>query len=253
MSKTFSTIIILLLAAGFCGCESERRGFSVGPSPERKIDPVKTYTAGYSVENRKIDCTVLGSGQDVIMIIGTIHGNENAGTPIARNLIGYLKKHDEILAGRKIVILPMVNPDGYYRNQRYNANGVDLNRNFVAFNRINNKVNGPHGLSEPESKVIQDLIIKYRPDRIITFHEPLACIDYDGPGGQLARAMGEYTDLPVKKLGSRPGSLGSYAGETLGIPIITVEFRPTARLLSSHRLWEKYSKMTLAAIEYNAK
>jgi protein MpaA len=65
--------------------------------------------------------------------------------------------------------------------------------------------------------------------------------------------MGAHTDLPVKKLGSRPGSLGAYAGETLGIPIITVEFRPMAKLLSAEQIWAKYSKMTLAAIEYNAK
>ncbi|MCF7954501.1 MAG: hypothetical protein K9M75_01745, partial [Phycisphaerae bacterium] len=116
-----------------------------------------------------------------------------------------------------------------------------------------NERNGPHGLSEPESRVIQELILRFKPDRIVVFHEPLACIDYDGPGGGIAYAMGRYTDLPVKKLGSRPGSLGAYAGETLGIPIITVELRPTAKMLSANELWAKYSKMTLAAISYNAK
>jgi len=149
--------------------------------------------------------------------------------------------------------LPMANPDGFHHNKRYNAHDVDLNRNFAAFNRINNERNGPHGLSEPESRIIEQLILRYKPSRIVSFHEPLACIDYDGPGLAIANAMAAHTDLKVKKLGSRPGSLGSYAGETLGIPIITVELRPTAKNLSGNQLWTKYSQMTLAAIRYNAK
>ena len=257
MSKTISTFIFVVLMAGLFGCgPQEKPKFIIGPRPVRTVRAVQTvdtFTAGYSVEKRKIDYSVLGTGDDVVLLIATIHGNESAGTPLVRGMIELLKERKDILAKHKIVILPMANPDGYYHNQRYNANGVDLNRNFVAFNRINNERNGPHGLSEPESRIIERLILKFKPDRILSYHEPLACLDYDGPGGQIARAMGAYTDLPVKKLGSRPGSLGAYAGETLGIPIITVEFRPMAKMLSAEQLWAKYSKMTLAAIEFNAK
>jgi protein MpaA len=257
MSKTIYTFIVAVLMAGLFGCDAPKKAkFVIGHSPikrVRKVRVVDTFTAGYSVENRKIEYSVLGTGDDVTFIIATIHGNESAGTPLARGIIELLKERGDILVRHKIVILPMANPDGFHHNQRYNANGVDLNRNFVAFNRINNERNGPHGLSEPESKIIERLILQYKPDRILSFHEPLACLDYDGPGGKIARAMGAHTDLPVKKLGSRPGSLGAYAGETLGIPIITVEFRPMAKLLSAEQIWAKYSKMTLAAIEYNAK
>lgn len=254
MPKTVHTFIIALLAAGLCGCEAEKKTeFIVGPSPVKRIETRTSFSAGYSVENRMIDYSVLGTGEDVILIIATIHGNESAGTPIARGMIRFLKEQDDILKKHKIVILPIANPDGYHHNQRYNANGVDLNRNFAAYNRVNNARNGPHGLSEPESQIIEKLILLYKPDRIVTFHEPLACIDYDGPGRQIAEAMAAYTDLPVKKLGSRPGSLGAYAGETLGIPIITVEFRPQAKRLSANELWKKYSRMTMAAIVYNGK
>jgi protein MpaA len=255
MLKTVFTFIAAAFFIGLCGCEAERKErFVIGPSPFRSIDEKPTtFIAGRSVQGRKIEYSVLGTGDDVTFIIATIHGNESAGTPIARRMIELLKQRKDILEKHKIVILPMANPDGFHLNQRYNANGVDLNRNFVAFNRINNTVNGPRGLSEPESQIIEKLILRYKPDRIIAFHEPLACLDYDGPGRGIAMAMGSHTDLPVKKLGSRPGSLGAYAGETLGIPIITVEFRPTAKMLSSEQLWTKYSKMTMAAIRYNAK
>lgn len=249
----FAIVMITVLVAGLCGCEDTVRvkgEFILGPSPDRTVEPPTTFTAGYSVERRKIEYSVLGSGSDVIFIIATIHGNESAGTPIVRRMERLLKKNKAILRKHKIIILPMANPDGYYHNQRHNANGVDLNRNFAAYNRINNKVNGRHALSEPESVIIEDLILKFKPDRIISFHEPLACLDYDGPGLQIARAMSKYTNLPVDKLGARPGSLGAYAGETLGIPIITIEFTPRAKLLSSEQLWQKYANMTLAAILY---
>ena len=62
--------------------------------------------------------------------------------------------------------------------------------------------------------------------------------------------MAEYCDLPIRKLGARPGSLGSYAGETLGIPIVTFEMLQSDAGLSGERLWRRYGKALLAAIVY---
>ena len=66
----------------------------------------------------------------------------------------------------------------------------------------------------------------------------------------LAESMGRYCDLPVKQLGARPGSLGSYAGVTLGIPTITLELLPEDSKLNSEALWQKYGKSLIAAIVY---
>ena len=144
----------------------------------------------------------------------------------------------------------MANPDGYANNTRYNAKGVDLNRNFEAANRINTRQTGLIPLSEPEARVIRQLIQEYKPDRIVSIHQPLSCIDYDGPGKMLADRMGQYCALPVKKVGARPGSLGSYAGVTLGIPIITFEMTEADSKLDSVALWQKYGRALLAAIVY---
>jgi len=111
---------------------------------------------------------------------------------------------------------------------RENVHGIDLNRNFRASNRLNNETNGLKPLSEPESRAIEAVIRQYHPDRIVSIHQPLNCIDYDGPAQALAARMAQYCDLRVKKLGARPGSLGSYTGEELRIPTITVEL-PTSR------------------------
>lgn len=251
-SRFTGIFFLIILTVGLCSCSSpEPAGFVIGNAPVfEKPVPMNYDIAGYSVKGRPIDYYEFGSGSDAVFLLAGIHGNEPAGIPIAQRLITYLQENTAILDDRKIIIMPIANPDGFISDQRYNANGVDLNRNFEAANRINNKTNGPKGLSEPESRAIKKIIKKYNPNRIISLHEPLDCIDYDGPGKSISWRMGLYCDLEVKKLGSRPGSLGSYAGNTLGIPIITVEFTPTDKNLSDEQLWNKYGKMTLAAVMY---
>ena len=195
-------------------------------------------------------CLVLGDGPDVTLIMATIHGNEAAGTPLVRSLSWYLRQHPEMLAGRTVVLMAVANPDGMVNDSRYNAKGIDLNRNFEAKNRVNSKQTGLTALSEPEARAIKQVIQQYKPDRIVSIHQPLNCIDYDGPARMLAERMGQYCALPVKKLGARPGSLGSYAGVTLGIPIITFEMLPADSQLNSQALWGKYGRAMLAAILY---
>jgi murein peptide amidase A len=202
--------------------------------------PVEKYVAGRSIENRPIECEVYGNGPDVLMIIATIHGNEAAGTPLVAKFAEWLVAHPDELAGRTVVIIPVANPDGYAADKRFNMHEVDLNRNFPAGNwgvpqetggvsspggstyaRRGNLKPGQTPLSEPESRVLMQLICRYFPNRIVSIHQPVACIDFDGPAEKLAVAMATGCPLPVKQLGSRPGSLGSFVGATLNRPIIT--------------------------------
>lgn len=208
---------------------------------------------GRSVRGRPIVAQFFGTGPNTTLIIGTIHGNEPAGTPLVRRLADHLESNRQLLDGRTVVLVANVNPDGKASNTRSNARGVDLNRNFPAANRINNRENGPSGLSEPEAVAIHQLIRRYRPDRIVALHQPLACMDYDGPAEDLAQRMAAKCRLPVKKLGARPGSLGAYAGETEGIPTITMEMLKGDTLLSEVQLWIRYGDALLAAIESEPK
>lgn len=204
---------------------------------------------GRSVENRPINGHVFGSGDDSILILATIHGNEWAGTPLLERLADYLAAHPEVVRNRRVVLVPVVNPDGYDRRSRYNANRIDLNRNFPAGNRKNSRRNGKRALTEPESRVIHRLIERYRPDRIVSIHQPIGCVDYDGPGSALALTMAEAGEMKIKRLGARPGSLGSYAGDRLGIATITLELPSRASRLDQDDLWERYGSMLLAAID----
>lgn len=230
--KSLTFIFALFVLAG---CQSQ------GPAP---------LLAGKSVEGRPIPYHILGDGPRVVLFLATIHGNENAGTPLMHTMMDYLRERPDFLAGYKAVIVPVMNPDGYAKNTRGNAHGVDLNRNFPAMNRENSAKYGPAGLSEPESQAIFDMVQKYKPERIVTMHQPWAIVDWDGPGEPLARHMSRHTILPAKRIGSRPGSLGSYAGGDLQIPIITWELPGKAHEESAETLWRLYGRSLVAAITF---
>ena len=222
------------------------------PSPKVPtfVIPGQYRIVGTSVQRLPILSFVLGQGSDVTFILATIHGDEPAGTPLVRRLGKYLQQQPHLMAGRKVVLLAVANPDGMAHNSRFNANGVDLNRNFPASNRLNDKQSGATALSEPEARLVKQLIEQYSPDRIVSIHQPLACIDYDGPGTTLAVRMAQYCGLPVRRLGAKPGSLGSYAGLDLGVPIITFEMLQGDSGLDSQTLWRRYGKALIAAVVY---
>ena len=255
MNKKWSiilTVCALFIVLVFAGCYEPTRYPELikAPPPPAIALPPQHRIVGTSVLRRPIMCLVTGQGPDVTFILATIHGNEPAGTPLVRRLAKYLPQHPHLLTGRTIVLLPVANPDGMAYNSRFNAHGVDLNRNFATANRLNSKQFGHTALSEPEARAIDRLIRQYAPDRVVSIHQPLSCIDYDGPGLTLAVRMAQYCDLPIKKLGAKPGSLGSYAGLTLEIPIITFEMLQSDSALTPERLWQRYGKALIAAIVY---
>jgi murein peptide amidase A len=232
---------MLLIVVSFCSS-----------SAVAEVD-VETQVVGRSLNGRPIECQVLGDGEDVFWFIATIHGNEAAGTPLAEKFVEWLKSHPEELEGRRVVITPVANPDGFADNVRHNKNGVDLNRNFPAGNfDADVKVHGATPLSEPESRALMRVMMTYFPDRIVTIHQPLDCMDWDGEESKkMAAAMAEKCRLPFKQVGSRPGSLGSFVGLTLGKPIVTVEL-PGDAGMDGDKLWKEYGEAMIAGLRYKA-
>jgi protein MpaA len=265
MDRLSHIIVILwgtLLLWVLCGC-STPVGKPAIVDASSATPRVWRGVVGASHDGRAIECRVIGQGEDVTMILAAIHGDEPGGEVLVRRLAEYLPCRPDLLQGRKVVLLPVANPDGLAENNRLNSRGVDLNRNFPANNRHKKKSHGPAALSEPEARVIESLIRKHTPKHIISIHKltetgpeaissrvPAGCIDYDGPAKDLAERMAENCDLPVEKLGAQPGSLGSYAGLTLGIKVITLELPLNAHEFGPELLWARYGKALVAAISY---
>jgi murein peptide amidase A len=225
------------------------------PAPEPAAKPapklvVVREVAGQSVEGRPIPLITLGSGEYTVLMMASIHGNEAAGTPLLERLAKLLEDEPEQLADRTLVLMPVVNPDGVAADRRFNARDVDLNRNFPANNRQNSRRYGMEALSEPEALVVFQVMARFVPNHIVTLHQPLECVDYDGPAAALAEAMSRCCLLPVKKLGSRPGSLGSYAGVTIGVPTVTFELPKIAREQTPDKLWALYGEALRTAARF---
>ncbi len=197
-----------------------------------------------------------------ILIIGGTHGVEPQSSYYAEQLAKQLKQPN-------IQIIPTLNPDGIKANTRGNARGVDLNRNMPSKNwqatpsiLPNNKINPYYGgakpASEPETKKLLDLIYKFQPELIISFHTnhyvqnpnpPQVNLDIrvdaaadiaerNKYGREFAERVAEILKLPVTEdIGySTPGSLGSYAKD-MGVPCITVEFDDE---LNGKQLWGQH-------------
>jgi len=213
---------------------------TISPAPTIVRSGVTATKYGESVEGRPLYARSIGVGPCSVLILASIHGSEPAGTPLLAALERDLLAREPSQLAESVVLVPLVNPDGYAAGKRSNVRGVDLNRNFPADNFREAKRHGAAPLSEPEAVALHQLILDLKPRLVLSFHQPLNCIDWDGPGEAVARGMAAQCDLPAKRLGSRPGSLGSWVGETLGIPIITIEFKKGEEALGEDGLWARY-------------
>lgn len=210
----------------------------------------QTLDLGTSVEGRPLSAVAIGDpGGAAVLFLASIHGDETAGTPLLERLAIELERDASLRRGKRAVLVAVVNPDGVQARRRENHRRVDLNRNFPSGNFKGGGRHGVEPLSEPESRAIFDLIETTAPSLVVALHEPYGCIDFDGPADAIAARMAERCDLPVKKVGSRKGSLGSYVGVDLGVPIVTVEFRAGTHGLAAEQLWDRYGAMLLAALE----
>jgi protein MpaA len=197
----------------------------------------------HSVRGQAIEAYEFGTGEHCTLIIGGVHGDEPEGVVLAQALLKYLQSLSMPDFRGKVVLIPVANPDGYKAHTRRNARKIDINRNFPTNNyrerRLGQRYNpGKKPASEPETQAILKVAGEYRPDLIITFHADLKCVNYDGPGAEVAARMGAANEMPVKAdLGyETPGSLGTYFGRERHIPVITLELRPKDDQWARHRV-----------------
>lgn len=193
-------------------------------------DGISWTPVGKSVEGREIVAVEVGKGERTVLLVGGFHGTEVGGVHLMYRFAQLLHANPPQWLDAKVVIVPVLNPDGLIRGQRTNANGVDINRNFPTENwtpRAQSPRNHPgaNAASEPETKLMIELLERYRPQRIVSVHAPLEVVNFDGPARALAEQMSKHTGYPVNDdIGyPTPGSFGTYAGKERGIPTITLE------------------------------
>lgn len=180
-------------------------------------------TSGNEIELLDLCCA---GYQKTVLIIGVFHGDEPDGEYLIRR---FIENNSDYQGENRLLIIPCLNPDGKKLNRRTNANGVDINRNFPSKNwelsEHNEYYGGASAGSEIETCFVCDIISQYKPDAILTLHEPYKIVNYDGPAKQIAEKISEITGYPIQKdIGyPTPGSFGTYCGIERNIPVITLE------------------------------
>jgi hypothetical protein len=98
-----------------------------------------------------------GEPKHRVLLTGCMHGNEPASARFLLQFCETLRQPDAY-PGVAFDIVPLVNPWGWERNTRRNAEHKDLNRDFNSF-------------KARESVLMRDLFKKSKYDLIIDFHE----------------------------------------------------------------------------------
>jgi hypothetical protein len=201
-------VVIILIALGLY--------FIVSKTPDAPVDQATTTPAtttvstasttteeptsiGSSQEGREIAIAHYGEGDTNVLFVGGIHGGYEWNTvALAYELMDFLEKNpNEIPEGVKVSVIPVLNPDGLYKvvgtttsfsasdvptdqsktiPGRFNANNVDLNRNFdcdwQASGVWQQKTvsGGTAAFSEPESKAMQQYIMADKPEAVVVFY-----------------------------------------------------------------------------------
>ena len=230
----------LALAAVSAGCVSfhprdaawsraEQPPTQVPASPPRGEVRAPTWqTIGHSHEGRPLRIRRVGRGPRRVIWVGGIHGNEREGAVSTAELPTALARFGDALDQVTLTILEDVNPDGTAANTRGNARGVDLNRNYPADNFLAGPRFGRRPLDQPEAKALYELVRAERPHLVIVAHSWRNdhFINFDGPAVQYAELFSQrsgYRVKPSDRIHPTPGSLGSWIGRKLQIPILTLE------------------------------
>ena len=175
-------------------------------------DRAEVKVIGASIEGRPLWALRIGHGPNKMLLNGTQHAREwiaaMTATCVADRLVRDYDRDPAIRAfvdRSELWIVPVVNPDGYqfswgtdryWRKNRRDRLGVDLNRNFsVAWGGAGSSrfprsdiYRGAYAFSEPETVALRDLAMREHFAKHVDFHAY----------GQLILYPWNYTGTPAK-------------------------------------------------------
>ncbi len=185
---------------------------------------------GKSVEGRDITAYHFGTGATEIILVGGIHGGYSWNTSLlAYQIMDYLKTNsNKIPTDEKITVIPVMNPDGLYKvtgkegrfvasdvnssqalqvDGRFNANTVDLSRNFDCNWQVTAKwqdktvSGGISAFSEPESLAIKNYVEKSKPASVVVWYSAAGGVYPSNCGGSTMTETTNLTNLFAKASG----------------------------------------------------
>lgn len=217
------------------------------------------------------------------LVLGGVHSDELTPINLAFRFAEALYRDPGLFAQHRVVVAPLVNPDGFFMfpARRTNANGVDLNRNFATRDwwanatswwkkrRRSDPRHFPGAAPETEqgTRFQVDLMSRFQPDKVVSIHAPLGFLDYDGPGDNKRKNLSDFekkardlayivsrnsNNYRVLDFAFYPGSLGNYAGNERHVPTVTLELSSTNPRFAD-KYWREFFPGLRAAVKYEFK
>lgn len=255
----------------------------VAPTPVAEPAPeVRSSTIGTSVEGRTIDAYQLGSGETHLLFVGGMHGGyEWNSTLLAYEMLDYLEEDlSRVPEDVTVHIIPNLNPDGMalavdqegrftaadvtdpttrVAAGRFNANQVDLNRNFdckwapESSWRGETVSAGTEPFSEPEAAALRDYVQATNPEAVVFWHSQANNVyASECEAGVLPETLtlmstyaqaADYGEVPVFDAYPITGDAEGWLA-SIGIPAVTVELE-TANSIE----WPRNLAGTMATLE----
>ncbi len=128
-------------------------------------DRTRLFEIGESAGGRPVLALEMGAPEGSSWrLLGAHHGDELSSAELmleaARALLDGEGGFAGLLEDRQVVVVPHVNPDGVAIGSRFNAVGVDLNRNYSYRWSENEYRPGAFPFSEPESRAVRTLSLQ---------------------------------------------------------------------------------------------
>jgi hypothetical protein len=125
---------------------------------------IRLEEIGRSFQGRPIDMLSLGDGQRTVLLWSQMHGDEPSATPALLDIAHYLLSRPEesevaaILADLRLLMIPMLNPDGSEIYERRNFQAIDINRDAL-------------NLATPEGRILKRIRDQYEPMLGFNLHD----------------------------------------------------------------------------------
>lgn len=134
---------------------------------DQSVDVYASETAiGQSVDGTTLTAHHFGTGMNEVLFVTGVHGADAANTAaLGTELINYFTNNEAAVPeDMRVTIVANLNPDGLTNDSRFNANDVDLNRNFgcdwaaTSMWRDQEVSGGSAPYSEPEAAALRDYV-----------------------------------------------------------------------------------------------
>jgi hypothetical protein len=238
--------LLLLLAVLFwVPGQSVPTRVTAAPLVVQEAPLVRAFTLGTSAQGRPITVVQVGDGVRKLVVVGDTHGGAEANTyRLTLQLIEHFRANPEqVPPDVRLYLIPTINPDGLAIGHRFDAWGVDLNRNmntnlddcpendwnrtvFGAYGIIS-ETGGPYPDSQVETRLIRSFLLDASGAIFLHSNAGLVFPAYceHQPSLEMAQIYADAANYVYTRYWDKymiTGSMADWAG-SLGISAITPE------------------------------